>query len=77
MQEKKLQQELERQREEDELKRKVKKPKQLPVKEEPPAKKSQTNRQVATLTRSSARGRTEGAVTVTRPSSQPMSLPQS
>ncbi|XP_059006937.1 hydrocephalus-inducing protein homolog [Mustela lutreola] len=51
MQEKKLQQELERQREEDELKRKVKKPKQLPVKEEPPAKKSQTNRQILTFSK--------------------------
>ncbi|XP_008573444.1 PREDICTED: hydrocephalus-inducing protein homolog [Galeopterus variegatus] len=42
MQEKKLQQELERQKEEDELKRKIRKPKQVPVKEEPPLKKSQT-----------------------------------
>ncbi|VCW68981.1 unnamed protein product, partial [Gulo gulo] len=51
MQEKKLQQELERQREEDELKRKVKKPKQLPVKEEPPLKKSQTSRQILTFSK--------------------------
>lgn len=65
MHEKKLQQELERQREEDELKRRVKKPKQGPVKEEPIPKKSQTNRQVATLTCSLARGRTEGVVLLT------------
>lgn len=52
MHEKKLQQELERQKEEDELKRKVKRPKPGPVaKEEPPLKKSQgpTNKQVAAL----------------------------
>ncbi|XP_013359426.1 PREDICTED: hydrocephalus-inducing protein homolog isoform X2 [Chinchilla lanigera] len=42
MQEKKLQQELLRQKEEDELRKRVKKPKQGPVKEEPPAKKPQT-----------------------------------
>lgn len=54
MQEKKLQQELERQKEEDELKRKVKKGKQGPIKEEPPPKKSQaSNKQVTTLTCSS------------------------
>nr|XP_023421731.1 hydrocephalus-inducing protein homolog [Cavia porcellus] len=41
MQEKKLQQELLRQKEEDEQKKKIKKPKQGPVKEEPPAKKPQ------------------------------------
>ncbi|KAM6177458.1 hydrocephalus-inducing protein homolog [Erethizon dorsatum] len=39
MQEKKLQQELLLQKEEDELKKKVKRPKQGPVKEEPPVKK--------------------------------------
>lgn len=50
MHEKKLQQELERQKEEDELKRKIKKPKPGAVKEEPPLKKSQAaNRQVAPL----------------------------
>lgn len=58
MQEKKLQQELERQKEEDELKRKNKKPKQGPVKEEPSTKKSQIpSRQVATLPGPSAAGR--------------------
>ncbi|XP_021112384.1 hydrocephalus-inducing protein homolog isoform X3 [Heterocephalus glaber] len=41
MQEKKLQQELLRQKEEDELKQKIKKPKQGPVKGEPPVKKPQ------------------------------------
>jgi hydrocephalus-inducing protein len=47
MQEKKLQQELERQKEEDELRRKIKKPKQGLMKEESPLKKSQaTNKQV-------------------------------
>lgn len=71
MHEKKLQQELERQKEEDELKRKVKRPKQGPVKEEPPTKKSQTaNRQVATLSCSLARSRTERAYIVTSPSIQ-------
>ena len=58
MQEKKVQQELERQKEEDELKRRNKKPKQGPVKEEPPMKKSQIpSRQVATLTHPVAKGR--------------------
>ena len=58
MQEKKLQQELERQKEEDELKRKNKKPKQGPVKEEPSTKKTQIlSRQVATLLHPSVAGR--------------------
>lgn len=68
MQEKKLQQELERQKEEDELKRRNKKPKQGPVKEEQPVKKSQTpSRQVAALPRPLAKGRHRGVRHCTRP----------
>lgn len=73
MHEKKLQQELERQKEEDELKRKVKRPKQGPVKEEPLTKKSQTvNRQVATFSCSLTRGRTERAATAAQSSTFPV-----
>lgn len=68
MLEKKLQQELERQKEEDELKRRNKKPKQGPVKEEQPVKKSQTpSRQVAALTRPLAKGRHRGVHHCTQP----------
>lgn len=56
MQEKKLQQELERQKEEDEQKKKIRKPKQGPGKEEPALKKSQLSRQVAASPRSSLGG---------------------
>lgn len=74
MHEKKLQQELERQKEEDELKRRVKKPKQGPVKEEPPLKKSHIpTRQVATLARSLAEAE---AVAVTCQSAQHISPPE-
>lgn len=74
MHEKKLQQELERQKEEDELKRRVKKPKQGPVKEEPPLKKSHIpSRQVATLARSLAEAE---AVAITRQSAQHISPPE-
>ncbi|XP_057569314.1 hydrocephalus-inducing protein homolog [Hippopotamus amphibius kiboko] len=52
MHEKKLQQELERQKEEDELKRKNKKPKQGPVKEEPSMRKSQIpSKQILTFSK--------------------------
>lgn len=61
MYEKKLQQELERQKEEDEQKRKIRKTKQGPIKEEPGLKKPQTsNRQVASLTCSLPRGESRG-----------------
>lgn len=60
MHEKKLQQELERQKEEDEQKKKMRKTKQVPPKEEPVLKKPQPSRQVATLTCSFPRGESRG-----------------
>lgn len=77
MHEKRLQQELERQKEEDEQKRKIRKPKQGPVKEELPTKKSQTaNRQVEPSLAPYQEAEAEGLATVPSRSIKHISPPE-
>lgn len=76
MHEKKLQQELERQKEEDEQKKKTRKTKQVAAKDEPPLKKSQPSRQVAALSCPFPLEKAVGSTIVAGPSVQHVSPPE-